>query len=171
MASQSDFGCAADRALFATAARIARDRCQLHKAQIADRAGMNPRMLHRLTTGATRATESQRDRILTACNLPTMTSRLLAESNHAELIGTPSHDWLELFVGSVVAYLALIKAESGMEVDGRWATSDAALIFSRWQTVMERRREVLTDYFCSDRSTQGDRDGTRLERAERNRCD
>ncbi len=158
MASQSDSGRAADRALFATAARIARDKCQLQKTQIADLAGMNPRMLHRLTTGTTRATESQRDRILTACNLPAMTSRLLAESNHAELIGTPSHDWLETFVENVVTNLALIKAESGMEVDGCWAASDAALIFSRWQTVMERRRDFLTDYFSSDRSAQDDRD-------------
>ena len=150
MALQQDSSVEADKALFATAAKVARDKSQLHKTQIADRAGMNPRMLHRLTTGTTRATENQRDRILKACNLPVMTSRFLAESDQAELIGTASHDWLESFVKSVVANLALIKVESGMEVDGRWAASDAALIFSRWQTIMERRREFMTDYFPGD---------------------
>jgi len=146
MASQPESGVEIDKALFAVAARVARDKCQLHKTQIADRAGMSPRMLHRLLTGRTKATESQRDRILVACNLPTMTSRLLAESHQADLIGTGAHDWLEGFVRDVIANLALIEAESGMSVEGKWAASDAALIFARWQKIIEHRQAFLLEY-------------------------
>ena len=150
MASRPESGSEIDRALFATATRIARDKCQLHKAQIADRAGMSQRMLHRLLTGTTRATEEQRERILRACSLPAMTSRLLAESNQIDLIGTGAHDWLEDFVKNVIANFAVIREETGMEVEGRWAASDAALILARWQSLIERRRSFLAEYFPGD---------------------
>lgn len=146
MASQPSTGVASDVALLQTATKVAREKSQLQKSQIAERAGMSLRMLHRLTTGTTRATESQRHRILLACNLPSATSRLLAEINHPELIGTPSHDWLDSFIYRAVSNLASIRAENGADVDGRWAASDAALIFSRWCAVMDRRRELAADY-------------------------
>lgn len=145
-------------ALFTAAAKVARDKWQLHKGEIAARAGMTTRMLHRLTAGTTRATDCQRDRILQACNLPTMTSRLLAETNHADLIGTSAHDWLERFVHDTIANLAVIQTECGMEVEGRWAASDAALIFARWQTVIDKRRAFMTDYFAAECLGVSDRD-------------
>ncbi len=150
MASRPEFGSEIDKALFATATRIARDKRHLHKSEIADRAGMSQRMLHRLLTGKTRATEEQRERILRACSLPAMTSRLLAESNQIDLIGTGSQDWLEDFVKSVVGNLVSIKEETGMEVESRWAASDAALILARWQSLIERRRSFLAEYFPGD---------------------
>ena len=150
MASRPEAGSEIDKALFATATRIARDKRHLHKGQIADRAGMSQRMLHRLLTGTTRATEEQRERILRACSLPAMTSRLLAESNQIDLIGTGSHDWLEDFVKNIVGNLVSIKEETGMEVESRWAASDAALILARWQSLIERRRSFLAEYFPGD---------------------
>lgn len=146
MVSQSTAGITSDIALLQIATKVARDKCQLQKSQIADRAGMSLRMLHRLTSGATRATDSQRDRILVACNLPSATSRLLAEIDHIDLVGTPSQDWLEGFLKRVVSNLAAIRAENGADVDGRWAVSDADLIFSRWCAVMDRRRKIVVDY-------------------------
>lgn len=146
MASQPSVGIASDVALLQTATKVAREKSQLQKSQIADRAGMSLRMLHRLTSGATRATDNQRHRILMACNLPSATSRLLAEINHPELIGTPSHDWLDSFLTKAVCNLASIRADNGADVDGRWAASDAALIFSRWCSVMDRQRELSANY-------------------------
>jgi len=50
----------------------------------------------------------------------------------------------------VIANLALIEAESGMGVEGKWAASDAALIFARWQKIIEHRRAFLTEYFSGE---------------------
>lgn len=147
MAAQPDPSIEIDKNLFAVAARLAREKCHLQKAQIADRAGMSPRMLHRVMTGRTKATESQRERILLACNLPAMTSRFLAESDQCELIGTSAHEWLEGFVRNAITNLVLIREQSGMEVEARWAASDAALILARWQKIIDQRRAFMTDYF------------------------
>lgn len=150
MASQPDPSTEIDKTLFAVAARLAKEKCHLQKAQIADRAGMNPRMLHRLMTGRTKATESQRDRILLACNLPAVTSRLLAECDQTGLIGTSAHDWLEGFLRNAITNLALITEQSGMEVEARWAQSDAALLFARWQKIIDQRRAFMTEYFSGE---------------------
>lgn len=158
MASRPDSRVVVDKALLAVAAKVAREKCLLHKSEIAARAGMHPRMLHRLTSGTTRATESQLERILQACNLPATTSRLLAESDQADLIGTSAHDWLESFVRDVIANLALVRSESGMDVEGRWAAGDAALILTRWQKNIGQRRDFMAGYFAAECLGVRDRD-------------
>ena len=151
MASRPEAGSEIDKALFATATRIARDKRHLHKGQIADRAGMSQRMLHRLLTGTTRATEEQRERILRACSLPAMTSRLLAESNQIDLIGTGCPRLARRFRQE---YRRLTSSRSrkrrAWRSRGRWAASDAALILARWQSLIERRRSFLAEYFPGD---------------------
>ncbi|MGI4876541.1 MAG: hypothetical protein ACRYG4_03565 [Janthinobacterium lividum] len=131
-------------------AKIAREKSRLHKCDIAARAGMKPRMLHRLSTGKTRASDSQRERILLACDLPVISTRLLVENNQTDLIGTGAQDWVELFFREAIANLASIKADCGMEVEGRWAASDAALIFARWRKILDKRRDFMTDYFAAE---------------------
>jgi len=37
-----------------------------------------------------------------------------------------------------------------MGVEGKWAASDAALIFARWQKIIEHRRAFLTEYFSGE---------------------
>ena len=159
MASRPESGIEIDKALFATATRIARDKCQLHKAQIADRAGMSQRMLHRLLTGTTRATEEQRERILRACSLPAMTSRLLAESNQIDLIGTVRT------TGSRTSsrMSSLTSPRSGRrrawmsKVAGPQA--DAALILARWQALIERGALFSPSIFrATGRGTRADGD-------------
>lgn len=115
---------------------------------IAHDTGISERTLRRWLTGEVAPTTEQWAATMKSCGVSPAACFLAAELGRADLIGTQSYEYIDLFIHHMFTRISGLEDAGEMPLDPRGAARDASIVSDSWSANYQRRKRFMDEEYA-----------------------